>query len=210
MKSVTRSILLAAVVAVPLLGSGLSGCGFHLRGYEAPMQLIAGGTVVMVDDDRETFLLKRPLIDQLQGVGVKVVDGLALIESGQISSTQGVSVATGQYPATIEVTNLRFKKYELVGVLTEIRQVIMADVTYQIRQADGQMRTIRNPIQVERSYQYNAASVSTEDQQGAQIKDWLYEQLAQRITDQYVALSLPKAVANTTPSSSLPIQPNPR
>lgn len=206
MQNSLRSTLLVALLSAPLLGGVLSGCAFHLRGYDAPMQLQNQTTVVMVDDDRNTFLIKRPLIEQLEALGIKVADGLAMIESGQISGDQNSSqqalLSQGQYNAAIQVSNIRFKKYELVGVLTEIRQVISADVTYQVRQ-DGQLRSIRNPIQVERSYQYNAASVSTEDQQGSQIKDWLYEQLARRITDQYVALSLPKVAPNSPNSSSM-------
>ncbi len=57
------------------------------------------------------------------------------------------------------------------------------------------------PIQVERSYQYNEASVSTDDQQGNQIRDWLYDSLARRITDQYVAISLPKVAPNSASNS---------
>jgi LPS-assembly lipoprotein len=99
--------------------------------------------------------------------------------------------------ALIKVDNLRFRRYELVGVLTEIRLVLSADVTYDTYQ-NGQPVTLTNPIQVERSYQYNEASVSTDDQQGDQIRDWLYDSLARRITDQYVAISLPKVVPNTS------------
>lgn len=189
----SKRALLAILVSVPLLGTTLTGCGFHLRGYDAPMQLAHRDTVLMIDDDRTTFLLKRPLIERLEAVGINVVDALSMIESGQ-----GDNLSAGQYNAAIKVSNVSFKKYELVGVLTEIRQVISADVTYQIRQ-NGKLTEVTNPIQVERSYQYNAASVSTEDQQGAQIKGWLYESLARRITDQYVALSLPKVA----PSANL-------
>lgn len=192
-----RLVLVAALISVPLLGTALTGCGFHLRGYDAPMQLTHTDTVVMVDDDRATFLLKRPLIERLEAIGVTVVDGLSMIESGQEASLQA-----SKYNAAIKVSNVRFKKYELVGVLTEIRQVILADVTYQIRQ-NGKVTQVTNPIQVERTYQYNAASVSTEDQQGAQIKDWLYENLARRITDQYVALSLPKVAPNRKTASQI-------
>jgi LPS-assembly lipoprotein len=99
--------------------------------------------------------------------------------------------------ALIKVDNLRFRRYELVGVLTEIRLVLSADVTYDTYQ-NGQPVTLTNPIQVERSYQYNEASVSTDDQQGDQIRDWLYDSLARRITDQYVAISLPKVAPNTS------------
>lgn len=201
MQNSARLTLLLAVMSLPLLGGVLTGCGFHLRGYEAPVQMMHGATVVMVDDDRSTFLLKRPLIEQLKAVGVEVVDGLAMIESGQLQGEQDLAqpalLSEGRYNAAIQVSNVRFKKYELVGVLTEIRQVITADVTYHVRQ-DGKLRSVTNPIQVERSYQYNAASVSTEDQQGAQIKEWLYTQLARRITDQYVALTLPKVAPHST------------
>ena len=188
----SKRALLAILISAPLLGTALTGCGFHLRGYDTPMQLAHRDTVLMIDEDRTTFLLKRPLVERLEAVGVNVVDALSMIESGQ-----GDNLAAGQYNAAIKVSNVSFKKYELVGVLTEIRQVISADVTYRIRQ-DGKLTEVTNPIQVERSYQYNAASVSTEDQQGAQIKDWLYESLARRITDQYVALSLPKVAPSST------------
>lgn len=70
-------------------------------------------------------------------------------------------------------------------------------MTYDTYQ-NGQPVTLTNPIQVERSYQYNEASVSTDDQQGDQIRDWLYDSLARRITDQYVAISLPKVASNTS------------
>ena len=93
--------------------------------------------------------------------------------------------------AAIDISNVRFKRYELVGVLTEIRLVLSADVSYQTIE-NGKPVTLTNPIQVERSYQYNEASVSTDDQQGDQVRDWLYDSLARRITDQYVAISLPK------------------
>ncbi|MGO1781316.1 MAG: hypothetical protein ACTHZO_03010, partial [Moraxellaceae bacterium] len=85
------------------------------------------------------------------------------------------------------------------GVLTEIRLVLSADVSYQTMEDDEPV-TLSNTIRVERSYQYNEASVSTDDQQGDQTRDWLYNSLARRITDQYVALSLPKVApsgANT-------------
>ena len=103
--------------------------------------------------------------------------------------------------STIAVNNIRFKRYELVGVLTEIRLVISADVSYQSVE-NGKPVTLTNPIQVERSYQYNEASVSTDDQQGDQIRDWLYDSLARRITDQYVAIALPKVAPNSPKSAT--------
>lgn len=206
-RSVLRLLGAMLYSALPLtavvVGAGsLSACGFHLQGYQAPMYFEAAKTAIVIDDDRTSFPLKRPLTRRLESLGVDVVDSLALIESG-VSANDTTRLLTNQDIATITVKNVRFKRYELVGVLTEIRLVLSADVTYNTIQ-NGEPVTLTNPIQVTRSYQYNEASVSTDDQQGEQIRDWLYDSLAQRITDQYVAIGLPSvqqpqpAVSSTT------------
>ena len=169
----------------------LAGCGFHLRGYDAPLRFEMAKTAIIIDDNRTSFPLKLPLTQRLKSLGVDVVDSSAI--RGSATSAEQIAI--------INVDNIRFKRYELVGVLTEIRLVISADVTYKTLQ-DGKPVTLTNPIQVERSYQYNEASVSTDDQQGTQIRDWLYESLARRIADQYVAINLPKKTAATAKSTA--------
>ena len=94
---------------------------------------------------------------------------------------------------SIQVNNIRLQTYQLRGILTEIRLVMSADVTYQVWQT-GQWKTVENSLQVQHSYQYDQASVNTENAQSKKITEWLYQNLAQRITDQYVALNLPKTV----------------
>ena len=212
------TVLLASLPMVTLLGttSILTGCGFHLRGYDAPLRFEVAKTAVVIEDNRISFPLKLPLIKRLESLGVEVVDGMNLIENAANNSTNNttndltnadiknvISNTGSEQIAIINIDNVRFKRYELVGVLTEIRLVLSADVTYQTYQ-NAQPVTLTNPIQVERSYQYNEASVSTDDQQGSQIRDWLYDSLARRITDQYVAISLPKVTpASAKTSSSL-------
>lgn len=188
--------LLAALAMFAVLGAttSLTGCGFHLRGYDVPMRFDIAKTAVIVEDNRISFPLKLPLTRRLEALGVDVVDSMSLIEN---TANNATSNTDPDRIATINVNNVRFRRYELVGVLTEIRLVLSADVTYQTIQND-QPVTLTNPIQVERSYQYNEASVSTDDQQGSQIRDWLYDSLARRITDQYVAIGLPKV----TPASA--------
>ena len=193
----------AIVASLPLLtvlGSAgvLTGCGFHLRGYDTPMQFDVAKTAILIEDNRISFPLKLPLTRRLQALGVDVVDGISMIESAANSS---VNNTTAEPIATINISNVRFRNYELVGVLTEIRLVLSADVTYTTVQ-NGQPVTLTNPIQVERSYQYNEGSVNTDDQQGDQVRDWLYDSLARRITDQYVAIGLPKVNPNS-PSKPL-------
>ena len=186
--------LLSALPMFTVLGAAgsLSGCGFQLRGYDSPMLFDVAKTAVIIEDNRTSFPLKLPLTRRLEALGVDVIDNMTLTDvanNNQNTNTETIS--------TIAVNNIRFKRYELVGVLTEIRLVISADVSYQSVE-NGKPVTLSNPIQVERSYQYNEASVSTDDQQGDQIRDWLYDSLARRITDQYVAIALPK----TTPASA--------
>ena len=194
------SVLLASLPMITVLGSAsvLTGCGFQLRGYDTPLRFDVAKTAIIVEDNRISFPLKLPLTQRLEALGVDVVDSITMIESAVNSTTSNTDP---EKIATITVNNVRFRRYELVGVLTEIRLVLSADVTYQTVQ-NGQPVTLTNPIQVERSYQYNEASVSTDDQQGNQIRDWLYNSLARRITDQYVAIGLPKVAPSSINQSS--------
>ena len=190
-RSGTKKLATAILTALPMFAilgatAGLSGCGFQLRGYDSPMLLNANKTAVIIEDNRTSFPLKLPLTRRLTTLGVDVIGNMTVddvIRSNQQAGAKPI--------AAIDISNVRFKRYELVGVLTEIRLVLSADVSYQTIE-NGKPVTLTNPIQVERSYQYNEASVSTDDQQGDQIRDWLYDSLARRITDQYVAISLPK------------------
>ena len=217
-KSNRQKIATALLASLPMLAivgatASLSGCGFQLRGYDAPMLFDVAKTAVIIEDNRASFPLKLPLTKRLQALGVDVIDNMTLADVA--SNNQKIGAET---IAAITVNNVRFKRYELVGVLTEIRLVMSADVSYQSVE-DGKPVTLTNPIQVERSYQYNEASVSTDDQQGNQIRDWLYDSLARRITDQYVAIGLPKVtpaaankmpktMSNAAPTTTTVIAPN--
>ncbi len=191
------TMLLTALPMFAVLGAGLSlsGCGFQLRGYDAPMLFDVNKTAVIIEDNRTSFPLKLPLVSRLKALGVEVIDNMTLADVANNNQKAGAEPI-----AAITVNNVRFKRYELVGVLTEIRLVMSADVSYQSVE-NGKPVTLTNPIQVERSYQYNEASVSTDDQQGDQIRDWLYDSLARRITDQYVAIALPKVAPNSAKSA---------
>lgn len=200
-KSSAQKLATALLTALPMfavLGAGLSlsGCGFQLRGYDAPMLFDVNKTAVIIEDNRTSFPLKLPLVSRLNALGVEVIDNMTLADVASNNQKAGAEPI-----AAITVNNVRFKRYELVGVLTEIRLVMSADVSYQSIE-NGKPVTLTNPIQVERSYQYNEASVSTDDQQGAQIRDWLYDSLARRITDQYVAIALPKVAPNSAKSAT--------
>ena len=204
--NIVAKVLLATLPMLTILGttSMLTGCGFQLRGYNAPLRFEVAKTAVIIEDNRTSFPLKLPLTRRLESLGVEIVDSKSVADPTN-------NAASAEQIAIINVNNIRFKRYELVGVLTEIRLVLSADVTYKTM-LDGKPVTLTNPVQVERSYQYNEASVSTDDQQGGQIRDWLYDSLARRIADQYVAINLPKVAPDINHKSSKlinnPIKPS--
>ncbi|VEG13878.1 LPS-assembly lipoprotein LptE [Moraxella cuniculi] len=144
----------------------LSGCGFGLRGINpAATQLAPAYSAVDIsaEDTALAHATKAKISTQLAQLGI---------------------VSSSDVAGKIHVYNLRYREYKLLGVLTEIRLVLTADVRYQL----GDKR-ITNTVQVERSYQHNEASVATSDQQGSQIKVWLQDNLAERIAEQYHALA---------------------
>lgn len=141
-----------------------SGCGFTLRGTQDLNTPVAYQTVQLsLDDNQEALHLKQALTKHLSMMGLQ----------------HGVS--TNQ----IDVQNLKFHRYRLVGTLTEIRLVLSANITIRMGETATSM-----PMQVEQSYQYNEASVVTLDQQGEESKKWLYDQLGERIVARYRAMTL--------------------
>lgn len=201
-RTVTKNKSLALVVVL-ISTTTMTACGFHLRGYASadignalstqheentmlnPIAIPNRQVQISMADDATSFPLKYPLQQQLGVLGIQ-----SQISSDPTKGIQNSDIGT-DIGSRIHISDVHFKRFELVGVLTEIRLVLSANVSYQVWQ-DGQLTTISNPILIERSYQYNEASVNVEDQQGKQIQEWLYSNLARRISDQYMALSLPK------------------
>ncbi|MFB6349059.1 hypothetical protein [Moraxella marmotae] len=158
-----KNLLLSGLLAIGVLS--LSACGFGLRGIsDNSIQLAPAYSQVnlITDNNAVAYAFKPRLSTQLAQIGV---------------------ATAADAPNQIRVNNLRYREYRLLGVLTEIRLVLTADVGYQI---NGQ--TIVRTVQTERSYQHNEASVTTSDQQGEQAKIWLQDSLAHRIAEQYYAL----------------------
>lgn len=172
MKNTFSKILLAFV-----LTSQLTACGFALRGYQAPVAVSAAPVSFIMGNQQEDFAVKRALRNQFDQLNIPVSDVANANPSTRMPS--------------IQVANIKIHNYQLRGILTEIRIVLSADVRYRVME-NGTPKVVTNNIQVQRSYQYNQASVSTDNPQAEQIKLWLYDNLAQRITDQYMALAMPQ------------------
>ncbi len=176
----SKVLIMTGISASALL---MSACGFQLRN-DGSANVAKNNTVVKaVKDahkpviinsttDEVSAALKQPVIQQLNMLGMTAVTE--------------TDTTNNNYPS-IKIDEVNFRKYQLVGVLTEIRVVISAKVTYTYLK-NGKVNRHVQPLQLEKSYQFNKASVSAEDQQGEQIHGWLTEALARRIADQYFTL----------------------
>lgn len=151
----------------------LPACGYQLRGLQnQPIQTktsIHHRTHINIDAGEYTQPLKHKLSTRLALLGIASDD--------QMSDNQ------------IQISNVRFQEYKLIGVLSEVRLALVADVSYHYLKS-GQKASLTQSLQVERSYQFNEASLAISDQQGDQARQWLYDSLVERIAEQYYALGL--------------------
>lgn len=165
------------LVIVLLIGQ-LSGCGFTLRGYHEPIANINQHIGLKFGNELTDITLKNILKEKFQQLTILQLTILNVSDSHE--------------NANIQVKNIELQKFQLVGILTEIRMVMSADVSFSVLQ-DGKVIQKNQRIQAQRSYQYDQASVNIDNPQAEQIQHWLYDNLAQQIADQYIALQLSKA-----------------
>ncbi len=97
--------LLASLPMFAVLGAttALSGCGFQLRGYDAPMLLDVAKTAVIVEDNRTSFPLKLPLTRRLKTLGVEVIDNMTATDV--INNNQSGKIAKQLYD---ELTGIQY------------------------------------------------------------------------------------------------------
>lgn len=179
-----------------LAATSLSGCGFQLRGYHNTERLkmvrSLPATQLVFGNAPEDVAVKNALKHQFALMTLPTVDGPTLTNnSSALVDTKG--------QPTIQVRNIQMQTYRLRGLLTEIRMVMSAEVTYQFQQ-NGAPKIVKNTIQVQRSYQYDQANVATDNPQAEQIKVWLYDNIAQRVAEQYLALAVPTTLPAKLPT----------
>ncbi|MDO4426711.1 MAG: hypothetical protein Q4B88_01135 [Moraxella sp.] len=155
---------LVQLKAAPLILLGalsLFGCGYELRGIHQNTAAV-------------------PLSVSLAGDERALKDAL-----GRELAMTGFVMTTNQGEPNIEIKDVQLRRYELVGVLTEIRLLLTANVTYNTPIGKQTHR-----VEATRSYQYNEAGLSSLDSKSEQIRLELNQALARRISEQYRSLNL--------------------
>lgn len=170
---------LAAVVLTLGLGAGLVGCSFHLKG---------------------TNPMATPLVyTKLQLVLPENTQDLEKKLSAYLSAT-GVQLSNANDAYILRVLDYQPVRHELKGSLIEV--LLRLSVTFQIEDRQGNPITEPRTLTASRSYQYNVATVNTDDQQYRYLSQILIDDVAQQMSRQISANRLPKAQVNV----QLPIQ----
>ena len=181
------------------LCQALSACGFHLQGQQPHVSAnthasnISTQLPVLIDaqTSKSAYALRLSLLKQLTRY-----DADAHIADTNDQQEQATLASLGVKAANrISIDDVSIQKYQLAGLLTEVRLTMTAKIRYHIQNTHDtptthdRTFTHHRTLMVERSYQYNQTSVSVEDLQRTQTEIELYHAMAQRIADQYIALS---------------------
>lgn len=160
----------------------LTGCGFALRDAPsaqssptAPISLNINST------DQDLILAINTALSQ------KLARPLIQVSKSTPITTNTASNADTATTADIELHNLTLQRYELLGVLSEIRLVLSATVSYPNHSHQSHLNQSHlsqsYPISVSYSYQHNEATIAQDNDNA--IRAWLYSEFAEQIAEQY-------------------------
>ena len=161
---------LAAIVLTLGLSAGLVGCGFHLKGSNpAAIPLVYNKLTLVLPDNTDE--LENRLSIYLSATGV------------QLSNANDAYV--------LRILDYTPRRQLLNGKFTEV--LLRLTVTFQIEDHQGRKMTEPRTLTASRNYQYDVATVNTENQQEAYLNRIVIDDLAQQLTRQIAANRLPKA-----------------
>lgn len=158
--------------------SGLSGCGFHLRGTQTSAIPLAYKQL-QLDLPQQASGLREPLTVYLQSLGA--------------------SVNQDKNAPMIKITDYQQTRQLLSGRLTEVQ--LRLAITYHIESALGEPLTIDYSVYSRRSYQYDIATVNTENQEEAHLIEEMNLDAALQIARQLHAGRLQYASAARRPAN---------
>ena len=161
---------LAAIVLTLGLSAGLVGCGFHLKGSNpAAIPLVYNKLTLVLPDNTDE--LENRLSIYLSATGV------------QLSNANDAYV--------LRILDYTPRRQLLNGKLTEV--LLRLTVTFQIEDHQGRKMTEPRTLTASRNYQYDVATVNTDNQQETYLNRIVIDDLAQQLTRQIAANRLPKA-----------------
>ena len=171
---------------------GLTGCGFHLKGTQ-PSQAVAYQKLQLQFPENVNSSIDT---DDLQS-RLSVYLGAAGVQLSQASDAQ-----------VLKITDYTPRRQLLNGKLTEV--LLRLSVTFHIEDQNGNLITVPRTLTATRSYQFDLATVNTENQEESFLNGIMVDDLAQQISRQIASNRLPKVdprdfkQSSTKPSSAKP------
>lgn len=170
---------IATVVFTLGLSASLVGCGFHLRGTNPAVAPIA-----------------------YQKLNFAIPENAELLEDklSVYLSAVGVQVAPASDAYVLRVLDYTPRRHELNGKLVET--LLRLTVTFQIEDAQGRVITAPRTVTATRSYQYDVATVNTDDQEESYLNNVLINDIAQQIARQVYSNRLPQINTSNPPAKA--------
>lgn len=171
----------AAIVLTLGLSASLVGCGFHLKGTNPTTAPVAYSKMSLALPNN-TEELHEKLAIYLGATGI------------QLSNNPDAYV--------LHVLEYTPQRHELNGKLVET--LLRLTVTFRIEDAQGNPVTEPRTLTASRSYQYDVATVNTDDQEQKYLNQVIVDDIAQQIVRQISSNRLPKVAAKPATSTPQP------
>ncbi len=169
----------AAIVLTLGLSAGLTGCGFHLKGTQTNAA--------------------RVLYANMKLALPKNTDDLAE-KLNMYLGASGIHISNDPQAYTLRVLDYSPRRLELNGKLVET--LLRLNVTFCIEDAQGNPVTAPRTVMATRTYQYDVATVNTDDQEQKYLNQVIIDDVAQQIARQISSNRLPPAAQHTpTPAA---------
>lgn len=165
---------IAAIVLTLGLSASLVGCGFHLKGTNPSAAPIA----------YSKLHLAMPQYGDTQDFEKKL---------GVYLTASGVQISDASDAYVLRVLEYSPRRLELNGKLIET--LLRLTVTFQIEDQQGRPVTEPRTVSATRTYQYDVATVNTDDQENRYLSQILVDDIAQQISRQLSSNRLP--IVNT-------------
>lgn len=159
----------AAIVLTLGLSAGLVGCGFHLKGSNPTA---------------------APLVYNKLSLALPANTGELENRLSIYLSATGVQLSNANDAYVLRILDYTPRRQLLNGKLTEV--LLRLTVTFQIEDRQGRKITEPRTLTASRTYQYDVATVNTDNQQEAYLNRIVIDDVAQQITRQIAANRLPK------------------
>lgn len=168
----------------------LTGCGFALRTAPSAQPTTNPTPIVLNINSTDQDLILAINTALSQKLAQPITQPITQLDTPTPMTAN--TTANAKTTADIELNNITLQRYELLGVLSEIRLVLSGTVSYPSHSIPSHSNSSHSspiyskqsyPVSVSYSYQHNEATIAQDNDNA--IRAWLYNEFASQIAEQY-------------------------